>query len=121
MFIQLKLTLAVLVLTIISGVCDSLGFTHAAAIWKDDQVQWREVALSAYGFAAGISIYWYTVRYFLALGVVSAELQTLIWFASTLIGVACLSGRFPQWRTIDQLVAMLVLLGIGWLLVRVEH
>jgi hypothetical protein len=121
MFVQFKLTLVVLVLTVMSGVCDSLGFTHAAAIWKDDQVQWKEVALSARGFAAGIAIYWCTIRYFLALGVVAAELQTLIWFASILIGVACLSGRFPYWRTIDQLVAMLILLGISWLLVRVEH
>jgi len=46
-------------------------------------------------------------------------LQTLIWFSTTLIGVAALNGRFLQWPSSDQAVAMLVLIGIAWLLVRV--
>ena len=116
---QIRLTVIAFTLLAISGVCDSLGFTYAAKIWKDNLVQWKELARSACGFAAGITIYWFTIRYFSELGVVSAELQTLIWFGTTLIGVAVLNGRFLQWPSSDQGVAILVLIGIAWLLVRV--
>ena len=118
---QIRLTIIAFTLLAISGVCDSLGFTYAARIWHDNLIQWRELAWSACGFAAGITIYWFTIRYISELGIVSAELQTLIWFGTTLIGVAVLNGRFLQWRSSDQAVAMLVLAGIAWLLVRVEN
>jgi len=116
---QIRLTAITLTLLVISGVCDSLGFTYAARIWHDNLIQWRELARSACGFAAGITIYWFTIRYFSELGVGSAELQMLIWFSTTLIGVAVLNGRFLHWPSSDQAVAMLVLIGITWLLIRV--
>ena len=35
-----------------------------------------------------------------------------------IVGVAFASGKFLQWQTIDQIVAVVVLLGIAWLLFR---
>jgi hypothetical protein len=120
MFAQFKVALIALTLTAISALCDSQGFTHAAMIWKNDQIQWKEVALTVNGFASGIAIYCYTIWYFLELGVVSAELQALIWFATAMVGVALFSGQFFRWPTTEQGVAIFVLIGIGWLLARVE-
>jgi len=120
MLTQLKIAFIALTLTVISALCDSQGFTHAAAIWKNDQIQWKEVALAVCGFASGILIYCYTIRYFLQLGVVSAELQALLWFGTAIIGVALFSGHFLRWQTTEQGVAIFVLIGIGWLLARVE-
>ena len=121
MLTQLKIILIALALTVLSALCDSQGFTHAAAIWKNDQLQWKEVAFAVGGFALGISIYCYAIRYFLQLGVSSAELQALLWFGTAIIGVALFSGHFFRWQATEQGVALFVLLGIGWLLVRVEH
>ena len=45
-------------------------------------------------------------------------MQTAVWFAMTIIGVVIFSGRFLSWPRLEQLVATLVLLGLGWLLVR---
>lgn len=118
---QLRLIVTALSLLVVSGLCDSFGFTYAARIWRDSHMQWHELLRSACGFTAGITIYWLTLRYFSELGVVSAELQTLIWFGTTLIGVGVVSGRFLAWRSADQFVAMLVLAGIAWLLARVEN
>ncbi|MGE0824971.1 MAG: hypothetical protein AB7G75_17390 [Candidatus Binatia bacterium] len=118
---QSRLTLIVITLTILSGWCDSLGFTYAARIWQEGQLQWHNLARSALGFATGISLYWGTIRYFSALGIVSAELQTLLWFGTTMLGVALLSGKALYWRPIDQFVAVLVLIGIAWLFVHVEN
>jgi hypothetical protein len=44
--------------------------------------------------------------------------QTIIWFGVTIVGVGVASGQFTQWRPTEQLVALGVILGIGWLLVR---
>lgn len=120
MLAQAQPTIVILTLTLISGFCDSLGFAHAARMWQGGTLVLHEALRSASGFAAGITIYWITVRYLNQAGIVDVEVQTLLWFGTTLIGVAVLSGRFLQWRSIDQAVAFAVLAGIGWLLLRNE-
>jgi len=120
MLAQAQPTIIILILTLISGFCDSLGFAHAARMWQGGTLILHEALRSASGFAAGITIYWITVRYLNQAGIVDVEVQTLLWFGTTLIGVAVLSGRFLHWRPIDQAVALAVLAGIGWLLLRTE-
>jgi len=120
MLVQAQPTIVILILTLISGFCDSLGFTHAARMWQGGTLILREALHSAAGFALGISTYWIAVRHLNQAGIVDVEIQTLLWFGTTLIGVAVLSGRFLQWRPIDQAVGLAVLVGIGWLLLRTE-
>jgi hypothetical protein len=112
--------LILVALTLVSGVGDAQGFIHAARMWKDGALVWRELLGSALGFAVGIGSYWIAVRYFVRAGVLAPEVQTLVWFGATMIGVAVVSGRFLGWRGIDQVVATGVLLGLGWLVLRTE-
>lgn len=49
---------------------------------------------------------------------VSPEMQTLLWFTMTIIGVAIVSGQFVDWQRVDQAVAVAILIGLGWLLFR---
>jgi len=53
-----------------------------------------------------------------AAGIVAPEIQTLIWFSITILGVAIISRSFFRWQTIDQLVGVAVLAGVAWLMVR---
>lgn len=108
----------VLVLMVLSGFADSLGFVYAAKIWNGDQVSWPDVGKSALGWATGITFYVFSLRYIQRAGVTSAEIQTMIWFAMTIIGVVIFSGRFFSWPRLEQAIAVLVLVGLGWLMVR---
>jgi hypothetical protein len=118
MVAQLKVGLLILGLTLLSGLADSLGFLHAALIWQDRKPIWAEIAKSALGFGSGILLYWITLRYLKEVQIAEPEVQTLIWFGVTMVGVALLSGKFAQWRILDQFAAIIVLAGIGWLLFR---
>jgi hypothetical protein len=118
MLAQVKMIALIVGLTLLSGFADSQGFLHAAQIWVDRKVIWPEVAKSALGFSSGIILYWIALRYLKDAQVAAPEIQTLIWFGVTIVGVAIASGKFAQWRSVEQLVATGVLLGIGWLLVR---
>ena len=111
-------SLLVLVLIVFSGFADSLGFVYAAKIWQNGVLSWPDVGRSALGWAAGITLYVVSLKYMARLGVTSAEIQTAVWFAMTIIGVVIFSGRFFSWPRLEQIVAALVLLGLGWLLVR---
>ena len=115
---HLRLLIWIIGLTLLSGVGDAFGFLHAAAMWQEGQLVWRELGLSAVGFAWGISTFWLVVRYMKQMGIAAPEIQTLIWFAVTLIGVAFASGKFFQWALREQVVAIVVLAGIGWLMLR---
>jgi hypothetical protein len=115
---QIKLLLIIVGITLISGIGDSQGFIHAAKMWQNGRVVWSEFCKSGLGFAVGISTFWVAVKYFKEFGILSPEIQTLIWFGVTIIGIALVSRRFLTWQTIDQLVAVCVFLGIGWLLFR---
>jgi hypothetical protein len=113
---QLRILVLLICITLISGIGDSQGFVHAARMWQDCKMVWVEFGRSALGFAVGIGAYWVAGKYLSEFGVLSAETQTLIWFGITILGVAFASGKFLRWQTIDQIVAVVVLLGIGWLL-----
>jgi hypothetical protein len=118
MLAHMKLVVLIVGLTLLSGFADSQGFLHAAKIWEGQKVIWSEVARSTIGFATGIILYWIVLRYLKAAQVAAPEVQTMIWFGVTIVGVAVVSGRFLQWRAMDQMVAAGVILGIGWLFVR---
>ena len=115
---QTRLLFLIVSLTLISGIGDSQGFIHAARMWQSRTIAWHELGQSALGFGVGIGTYWVAIKYLNELGVLSPEIQTLIWFGVTIVGVALISGKFLRWQTVDQVVAVLVLLGIGWLLFR---
>lgn len=110
----------IVALTTLSGIGDAQGFVHAARVWAGGHVVWREVAASALGYAFGAAAYWLAIRFLNQLGVSSPEVQTLGWFAVTILGVALFSGDFSRWQAIDRLVAVGVLAGVGWLIVRTE-
>lgn len=111
------LTLIVIFL-VLSGIGDALGFVHAGKVWHDGRVVWAEAAKSALGFQLGAVCFWMALRHLQAVGIVAPETTTLLWFGATIIGVALLSGRFLGWHLAEQVVAVAVLLGIGWLMAR---
>jgi len=108
----------ILALTIAAGALDSLAFTYSASIWNEGKLVWLQAAKAAVAFFLGILLYWISVRYLAEAGVVAAEVQTLIWFAATIIGVTALSGRFLYWPVLDQVAALFALLSLGWLIMR---
>lgn len=105
-------------ITLVSGIADAQGFLHAAKIWPDGALSGSELGKSAIGFSIGIATYWLSLKYMRNLGVVAPEIQTLIWFGVTLVGVAIASGKIFRWPLREQGVALIVLVGIGWLLYR---
>jgi hypothetical protein len=115
---QVKLLIIIIVISVLSGLADSQGFIHASKIWANNKLVWNEVGKSALGFAIGITLYWIVLKYMNAAGIVAPEIQTLIWFSITILGVAVISRSFFRWQTIDQLVGVAVLAGVAWLMVR---
>lgn len=117
-FEQARLVFLIVVITLFSGMADSWGFIHSAKIWQEGKLVWLELAKAALGFGVGISLYWLMLRYMTELGVAAPEIQALFWFGVTLIGTALISGAFRQWQWTEQVVALGVLLGIAWLILR---
>ena len=115
---QVRLWLLIIAITVLSGIGDSQGFVHAAKIWVNEKLVWSELGKSALGFAVGISLYWIVLKYMNAAGIAAPEIQTLVWFSVTLLGVAIISRNFLRWQTIDQIVGVAVLAGVAWLMVR---
>jgi len=104
-------------LTLASGLADSYGFVHAARVWNGGRLIPGELGRSSVGFALGITIYWIVIRFLEQLGVHSVAIQTVGWFGATLVGVAVVTGEFRDWGTANQIIALGVALGIGWLMI----
>jgi hypothetical protein len=111
-------SLIVLVLIVLSGFADSLGFVYASKVWQKDTLSWIDLGKSALGWWIGITLYVISLRFMARMGVTSAEIQTIVWFAMTIIGVVIFSGKFFSWPRLEQMIAVLVLVGLGWLLAR---
>ena len=106
------------IFTVITGYADSRGFVHAAKVWANGQVVWREVALSGLGFLIGVVAYWIVVRFASQLGVQSAVLQTMGWFAVTIFAVVLTDIGHLNWQPLDTATAGVVVAGLGLLLYR---
>jgi len=115
---QVLIIVLIIILTILSGWGDAHGFLHASRMWAGGKLIWLEVMKSALGFAVGIGLYWICIRFVQEFKVVSPEVQTLAWFATTMVGLALFSGKFFQWQQSDRIVGIVVLGGIVWLMIR---
>ena len=105
-------------LTIGSGVLDAFGFVHASRVWRDDHLVLREVFLTFVYFLSGVGAYLLVVRYFDRLGISATEIQTLLWFAVTVLGVATIQRSLADWSTTDRAAALVAVVSVGWLVAR---
>ena len=112
---QTRLFLLIIGFIVASGFFDSLGLTYASNMWKEGRVIRIEAAKSGTSFLFGIAMYWVAVRYLGQAGIVTAELQTLIWLGATIVGVAILGGQFVHWQLLDQFIAVNVVASLVWL------
>jgi hypothetical protein len=117
-FEYIKPILFIIGLTLVSGLADAQGAIHAAKIWQGDKLVWVEVGKSVLGFTVGISTFFIVIKYMNQLGIIAPEIQTITWFSMMIVGVALFSGAFFTWQWTEQVVAVGVLAGIGWLLFR---
>jgi hypothetical protein len=118
MFFKIYPYIALVVLTIVSGLADGYGFANAAKMWGKE-FNWTAFYNSALGFILGISSFWLSSKYMHMLGINSAEIQTAMWFAFTIVGVALFSGVFFQWGIIDKMLAVSIIVALGVLMIRV--
>jgi len=117
-FMQIIEAIAFVVITLAAGLADAQGFIHAANVWSAGKFVWQEAILSAAGFGSGVLLYWVCIRFLQHFKVISPEIQTLGWFAVTMVGVAFFDGKFFQWHLIDQIIGIAVIAGVAWLMVR---
>ncbi len=105
-------------LSVLSGMGDAYGFVHASRIWRQELVVWGEMGRSALGFSVGTALQWLAIRYLRQVGISIAEVQTLVLFAATMIGIALLNRSIFAWASVDRAVAAVVVFGLAWLTVR---
>ncbi|MEZ4456176.1 MAG: hypothetical protein R2882_06455 [Gemmatimonadales bacterium] len=115
---SLRPVVVAVLLTMISGFGDAYGFVHAAQVWSQDRLVPAAAVRSALGFGLGLALQWFAVRFLQQAGVRSVELQMMMQFALTIVGIAILSRSFFGWNMPDQAVAVGVLCGIAWLVAR---
>jgi hypothetical protein len=104
--------------TALTGYADSQGFVHAARVWEGGHLVAREVILSGVAFFVGVVAYWVVVRFVSELGVRSALLQTMGWFAVTIAAVWVTEAGAQRWQLVDTATALVVIAGLGLLLYR---
>jgi hypothetical protein len=110
--------IAIIFLTALTGIADSQGFIYSAQVWQKGKFIWINAGKSILSFSVGIMIYWLAIKFMQQVGIISAEIQTTIWFAITIVGVAIASGKFFHWSLTNQFVSVLVLIGIGFLIIK---
>ena len=113
---QLVNALLVFGLTVISGFLDARGFVYAARAWPGGNLDLKWAISAVVAFVGGLSCYVIAVRFMQGFGISGVALQSALWFVVTGIGVALMDGSILGWTRTQQLVAVLVAIGLGWLI-----
>jgi len=108
----------IVILTVITGYADAQGAIWASKIWENDRLNPDALWRAGLGFGIGIAVYFVTLKFLRNVGVVSPEMQTIIYMVIMLITVAVVSRTFFTWQPVDQGVAIAVLVGMVWLSIR---
>jgi len=114
---QVVNALLVFGLTVLSGVLDARGFVYASRAWPEGHLDLKWGVSAVFAFVGGLSCYVVAVRYMQGFGVQSVALQSALWFVVTGVGVAIMDGTIFGWSRTQQMVALLVATGLGWLIV----
>jgi hypothetical protein len=112
---------AIIVLTALSAFFDAKGFVYAAQSWRDGALVPRAVGLSLINFFGGVALYIGSIGFQQRIGVESAAMQSILWFAMTVIGIALMDGTIGHWSMTQRAVGVAVTVGIGWLMVSAAH
>ena len=112
-------TLIIIILAIIGGFAESQGYIHASKVWDKGKLVWYHVTMSTLGYVIGTILLFAVIRLLQEAKIFSAELQTIIWFTTTMLGVALVSGKYFSWPLAEKVVSLFIIIGIGWLLIRV--
>ena len=112
---------ALLIVTALSAFLDAKGFVYAAQAWRSGSLAPSVAFQSLLYFVGGVTIYIASIGFQQYLGVQSAAMQSIFWFAMTVVGVALLDGTIGHWTVAQRLVAVTVTVGIGWLLFSTAH
>ena len=113
-----KNLIMIAIFTAITAYGDSRGFVYGSAAWKNGTISMIDAVKSLSGFAVGAIGFIMMVKYLNRLNLETPEILTLVWFAATIILVAVASGKFLAWPKLDQLVAVMIIVGLGYLVYR---
>ncbi len=114
---QVVNALLVFGLTLISGVLDARGFVYASRAWPEGVLDLKWGVSAVVAFVGGLSCYVVAVRYMQGFGLQGVALQSALWFIVTAAGVAVMDGSILGWTRAQQGVAVMVAIGLGWLIV----
>ena len=109
-----------LVFLLIASLADAKAVYYAVRNWSGGKLQYMNVGMTFLFFTVSVLPFIYSVKFFGNAGILSRPIQSLIWFMGTICFVAVLDGTFFEWKKIDQLVALLIVIGMTWLVVRVN-
>jgi len=116
---QVVSVVMIVVVTILSGLADAQGAVYASRIWQNGQLVPSELGAAALFFTVGIGLYFIAIRFMQQVGIVAPEIQSAMWYAVVIVGIALISHAFFGWNMLDQIVALGVIGGIIWLSIRI--
>jgi len=114
----IKNLIMIAIFTAITAFGDSRGFLYGSVAWKNGILSTMDAVKSLSGFGIGAVGFVLMVRYLNRLNLQTPEIITLVWFVATMILVALASGKFLAWPKLDQFVALVILVGLGYLVYR---
>ena len=113
---QLANAVLVFGLTVFSGFLDARGFIYAGKAWPGGQLDLKWGLSAVVAFVGCLSCYVVAVRDMQGFGIQGVALQSTLWFVVTGVGVAAMDGTILGWTRAQQVVAVGVAVGLGWLI-----
>lgn len=116
---QLFLLACSIVLTILAALVEAKGYLYSFRSFTDTNGV-TLIGLAILCYFIGIVIDFTAIYLISKTHYYVPEIMSMLFMAVTIIGVAILSGQFLNWNHFNQGVAVLIMLGLCWLMYQTE-
>ena len=105
---------------LVASLADAHAVNYATKVWLNDKIQVTNIVKVFAYYVVSIVPFLYSIRFFNYAISVNASLQILIWFLSTVLFVSIIDRSFFGWHMVDQLLGIVLVIGLGYLAIHTQ-
>lgn len=114
------ITVLAILITIIAAGLEAYGYSYSFQAFENRSFDPWLLTKAFCLYSVGIWVDYFALFVMSKGSIYIPEILTVIFMTATIVGIALISGQFFQWKLLNQIIGVSVVVGLAWLTYRIE-